>query len=255
MKRVDGMVYAAEHGERGVGDLFLPEGEAGAPVALCIHSGGWNAMDKRSWEGVAGWMCRLGYAAFNINYRLLEQACWPACGEDCLRAAAFLLSGEHEAFRGLDRSGVTVIGGSAGGHLALMTGLRLEAGRVRAIVSVSGPTDLREQFGAQGMARYPLFFGVGREGTAEMLLEASPVHYVRRGSPALLCVHSVNDRLVDAAQARGIVARYREVGARAELHAFDGPGEQHGIWIEGSDPHRLFPELEQAIGDFLGGVE
>ena len=46
----------------------------------------------------------------------------------------------------------------------------------------------------------------------------------------------------------------RADGARAALYAYAGPGEQHGIWIEGTHPHRLLPELEGAIGVFLKTV-
>jgi acetyl esterase/lipase len=255
MKRIDDIAYAPANGVRGLGDLYLPDRPARAPVALCIHGGGWNAMDKYSWSGVAQLMCEQGFAAYNINYRLLDQAPWPACGDDCLAAAEFLLAGGHEAMRPLDRAaGVVVIGGSAGGHLAMMTGLRLPAGKARAIVSIAGPTDLVAQFAHHGAGAYPGFFPAGTQVTERLLLAASPISYVKPKSPPLLCVHSTNDNLVPVEQSRKIQKFYREVGARAEVYAYPGPGEQHGIWIEPSDPHRLLPELEKAISTFLKTV-
>jgi acetyl esterase/lipase len=251
MKRINGIVYAPDHGVRGLGDLLLPDRPERAPMALCIHGGGWNAMDKDSWLGVAEFMSQQGFAAFNINYRLLDQASWPACGDDCLAAARFLMSGEHEALKPLDRSKITIIGGSAGGHLALMTGLRLPATQVRAIVSVAGPTDLSAQFRRSETADYSKFFPAGAEVTPQALLAASPVSYVNAHSPPLLCVHSTNDRLVLPDQSQRMLKLYEDSGLRAELFSYPGPGEQHGIWIEGSNPHRLLPELETAISGFL----
>jgi len=257
MKRIDAIPYAPANGQRGLGDLYLPDRPARAPVALCIHGGGWNAMDKYSWSGVAQFMCEQGFAAYNINYRLLDLAPWPACGDDCLAAANFLLDGRHEALKPLDRAaGVVIIGGSAGGHLALMTALRLPRGRCRGVVSIAGPTDLFLRVAQRGRDNYLKFFA--KKDVAEisdrMLLEASPVSYVKPYSPPLLCVHSTNDQLVPIEHSRHLLKMYHEVGARAELFAYAGPGDQHGVWIDGSDPHRLLPELEQEMAVFLKTV-
>ena len=126
MKVIDHISYRKENGFRGLGDLYLPDTvtpETGA--ALLIHGGGWSALDKSSFAGVALWLCQeLGMAAYNINYRLCGQTPWPVCGDDCLEAGDFFLNSAIPEFQGFDRSRIVVIGASAGGHLALMTGLR-----------------------------------------------------------------------------------------------------------------------------------
>ena len=194
MKKIADVVYAPQHGERGLGDLYLPEECQGAPVALAIHGGGWNAMDKYSWSGVAEFMCRQGFAVYNINYRLLDVAPWPACGDDCLAAAEFLLAAGHEAMQPLDCSEVTIIGGSAGGHLTLMTGLRLPQENVRAMIAVSAPGDLLWR--AENVSRDfgGKFFDTDGEVTDQMLRDASVNKYVTAGAPPVLCVHSTNDK-------------------------------------------------------------
>ena len=254
------IVYARDHGERGLGDLHLPATPATAagdhtpPAALVIHGGGWNAMDKHGLAGIAQQLARTGYAAYNINYRLLDHAPWPACGDDCLAAARFLLDAEHEAFANVDRSRVLIVGASAGGHLALMTGLRLPAKRVAGIVSIAGPTELVERFRLPGQdkARFAArFLGPHDPGDTDNLLRgASPVHHVHRDAPPLLCIHSRNDQLVPPGQSQLIVDACRRLGAPAELFLYHGPGVQHGIWIEGSDPHQLLPEPGNALDRF-----
>ena len=252
MQTIHDIAYAPDNGLRGLGDLHLPVLPAGAPVALAIHGGGWNNMDKTSWAGVADLLCEHGYGVFNINYRLLDNAPWPACGDDCLAAAAFLRGAGHEAMVPLDRSrGVVIVGGSAGGHLALWTGLRLPAEKVRAIISVAGPGDLLWRAGHDGRKFFGTFFGTDGEVTDAMLTAASPITCVRQGAPPLLCLHSINDKLVPIEQAHRMVTAYENVGARAELCTWDGPGEQHGIWVEGSDPHRLLSEPEKGLTAFL----
>jgi len=250
MTIVENLFYAAEHGSRGAGDLHLPDTREGAPLALVTHGGSWNAMDRRRMSGVAELLGRGGYAAYNINYRLAYEAPWPACREDCLRAALYLLEGSNAAFDGLDRSGLLVIGASAGGHLALMTGLSSLRGRVRGIVSISGPADLTLMTRPQDVRRIQALFGT-TDHSEEMLREASPVGLVTRDAPPLLCVHSVSDALVPIAHSEAIAERYAEVGAHVDLYAYDGPGTSHGIWCEGSDPPRLLSPIEEAIGAFI----
>ena len=59
MKVIDHISYRKENGFRGLGDLYLPDTvtpETGA--ALLIHGGGWSALDKSSFAGVALWLCQ-----------------------------------------------------------------------------------------------------------------------------------------------------------------------------------------------------
>ena len=116
-------------GGEGLGDLYLPDGgwQADTPVVLQIHGGGWAHGDRKSWSGVARFFTDvLGFASFNIEYRLAsENNPWPACAGDCIHAAKFLLSKTFAATHGLKPERIWICGGSAGGHLALWTGLSL----------------------------------------------------------------------------------------------------------------------------------
>lgn len=257
MQKIADVVYAPEHGIRGLADIYLPENADNAPAALVIHGGGWSSMDKNGLAGVALMLAEWGWGALAINYRLLDQAPWPGCGDDCLRAADYLQKKSHPALAPLDTSKILVIGGSAGGHLAMMTGLRLPRERVRAIVSIAGPSDLRislDKWKQSLRERIELFYGPNRRPTDEDCLAASPVTYVRADSPPLLCVHSINDKLVIPEQSHRIVDRYKAAGVRAELFEFSGPGDAHGIWINDVQPRRLLAEPTEAIRAFLKTV-
>ena len=86
--------YEPENCRFGLGDLYLPESLSDkTPVVLTIHGGGWTSGDRYSWSGVAEFFCRdLGCAAFNIEYRLASSTNhWPACGDDCIKAADSLM--------------------------------------------------------------------------------------------------------------------------------------------------------------------
>ncbi len=245
------LCYHPAAGERGLGDLYLPKQPDNAPVALTIHGGGWSAQDKSSFCGVAEFIASLGWAVFNINYRLTSIVPWPACGDDCLAAAKFLLDGKEPEFAGLDRRKLLICGGSAGGHLALMTGLRLPPERVAGIISISGIDELTNDY-ALHTARYCPFFGSGV--TEEKKAQANPIHYLRPDSPPVLLTHWDDDQVVPVECARRFRDRGRALGCRVDYYEYSTVDEGHGIWIPNSMPHRLYPHLEKELARFIKSV-
>lgn len=245
------LCYHPAAGERGLGDLYLPKQPDNAPVALTIHGGGWSAQDKSSFCGVAEFIASLGWAVFNINYRLTSIVPWPACGDDCLAAAKFLLDGKEPEFAGLDRRKLLICGGSAGGHLALMTGLRLPPERVAGIISISGIDELTSDY-ALHTARYCPFFGSGV--TEEKKAQANPIHYLRPDSPPVLLTHWDDDQVVPVECARRFRDRGRALGCRVDYYEYSTVDDGHGIWIPNSMPHRLYPHLEKELARFIKSV-
>jgi len=256
MQRINNIPYAPGHGFRGLGDLFLPGNPAGAPAALVIHGGGFVSMDKTSIEPVARLMVENGYAAFNINYRLVTEKPWPACGDDCIAGANFLLNACHPAMEQLDHSRIVIVGASAGAFLAQWTAFHLPKQKVRALISIAGSTDLVRSY-QQRKDEKKRGRILGMENpTIEMLKEASPITYVYPSGPPLLCIHSTNDKLVPFEQSEILVKRYREMGSRAELIKFPGKGEFHGIWEDQRGEINLadrilVSEVTEGISNFL----
>ncbi len=103
-------------------DLYLPRQSSGvSPTLMYIHGGGWTGGSK---EGSAfSFMPYLekGWAVVNVEYRLARVSLAPAAVEDCLCALRWIL---HNAKQyNLDTNNLVVTGNSAGGHLALTTGM------------------------------------------------------------------------------------------------------------------------------------
>ncbi len=249
--------YATEHGAYGLGNLYLPlAATPETPVVLTIHGGGWTAGDRYSWSGVAEYFWRdLGSAVFNIEHRLASQANpWPACGDDCARAANWLFSEDFRKRAGFSPKKIWICGGSAGGHLALWTALALPPDKVAGAISISGIADPEADYPAHpGMYR-GLF---GRpDVTREMRDSMSVVKRIRPGGPRLLLTHALGDEVVPVGTERGFAAAYRAAGNEAEVFEYPSdlhPGlTGHCIWIPDSKPHRLLPELESRIAAFMG---
>ncbi len=102
--------------------IFRPEGSARG-LFLHIHGGGWilgkPEMNDLANEALAK---HLGLAVLSVDYRLAPEHPYPAGPDDCEAAAKWLLANGPSEF-GADR--MFIGGESAGGHLTLVTALRV----------------------------------------------------------------------------------------------------------------------------------
>lgn len=257
MNAIRNIPYVANGHPRQSGDVFLPDAAAERSPALLIHGGGWNALNRTNFECVVKHFVAAGRAVFNINYRLLDHAPWPACGDDCIAAARFLLEGGLAATGIPAPERILICGASAGGHLAMMTGIGLPPERVAAIFSMAGPSHLafREGSSAEDLptSRFRRrFFGAAADATREQIESASPACRVRPVAPPLYCIHSANDTLVPPAQSQAAVEAWRRVGSRAEVHLFDGPGHLHGFFTSDDlDTREIIPTVAGILARLL----
>src|SRR4051812_41275879 len=142
-----------------VGELYLPPGDGPFPVAVLLHGGDWAAVfDRPSMTPPADDLVARGDAVWDADYRRLgDGGGWPATFEDTAAA----VDAVADLDPALDLARVTVVGHSAGGHLAVWTAHRanLPAGAAGAApkvvpvaaVSLAGVLDLasadRAEFG------------------------------------------------------------------------------------------------------------
>jgi acetyl esterase/lipase len=118
----EGVVYA-RHDERALaGDFYLPPGAGPHPVVLAVSGGAWRFGQRAGLRHWGEYLARHGYAVFSIDYRqAVDAPSFPGAVQDVLAAAQFLC-GEGERY-GLDRANLSLLGASAGAHLAALTAL------------------------------------------------------------------------------------------------------------------------------------
>ncbi|MDR2619544.1 MAG: alpha/beta hydrolase [Propionibacteriaceae bacterium] len=135
-------------------DLYLPnEAVLGRPYPLLvvIHGGGFTHMDKADWHLYPGFFAlEAGFAVASINYRLAPKAKFPQPVKDVSAALQFLA--DHAWQYDLDVDNFFLMGTSAGGSLALLTGLGAGPGgapsqstrkpTIRAVAALCPATDL-----------------------------------------------------------------------------------------------------------------
>ncbi len=238
MKLWQNIQYAPDHGVRGCLDVSTPDQASETPIVMVIHGGALREFSKERMVGIVEWVVEQGWAAVNVNYRLLPDVSFPAPLDDTLSAFRWIKTADHEALARLDRGRVALLGASAGGFLALTAGLILGMPDVRAIVSIAGPTR-------------PNWYPGVRDPAKDAHLYLAPVELVAPNAPPVLAVHSRNDKLVPTQESIQFVEIMRGAGRSASLYLFDGPGEQHGVWRNTTEPLHPSPDIEHEMAVFL----
>ncbi|SCC53872.1 alpha/beta hydrolase [Kosakonia oryziphila] len=90
----------------------------------CFISGGFDTHDKQLRQLAFYSGCRV----IAVRYRLAPEHRWPAAHDDALRGAEVIWKNAERL--NIDSQRITLAGDSAGGHLALVTALRLKAAAV-----------------------------------------------------------------------------------------------------------------------------
>lgn len=214
-------------------ELSLPVGDGPAPVVVVLHGGFWRARyGIELARPLAADLSARGWAAVAVEYRRVGAGGgWPQTLQDVASALDLLpdLPGAH---RLLDSSGVTVVGHSAGGHLAAWAAGRglLPVGapgagprvRVAAAVLQAGVLDLvradAQQLGSGAVAE---FLGGGPDAVPDRYATADPVQLLPTGA-ALLCVHGTADATVPIEQSERFAAAATAAGDRVEVIAVPG---------------------------------
>lgn len=233
-------------------------GSGAKPVVIWFHGGGWGFGDK---EGAA--LAGLPYLArdmdfVDVDYRLASQAIAPAAVEDCRCALHWVVWHAKEC--GFDTSKIVVAGESAGGHLALMTGMLSVAAhldnecdvpvdawqldgpkdiKAAAIVNFYGPIDLSEYLQPANESLGPTVLPMprtfalrwlGNRSSEELLTLAkrlSPLTYAGKETPSTITVHGDKDPYVPYEQAVRLHQILDQDGVENRLVTVQGGG--HGF--------------------------
>ncbi len=231
-------------------DLYLPTTEkySQRPVLLYFHGGAWIVGRKESinnarFNTAINRLRSQGYAIVSPSYTLAEEESspFPACIEDAYAASDWII--ENADVYNFDLSNVGVMGESAGGHLAMMTGFNSNQHDVSFdyIVDVYGPTDLyrlykdmipfmdtiKQRIPFLGDMDIPkMLFGFDPESDtlkAKALAKAySPVEYINEDSPPLLIIHGEEDRVVPVSQSHELVDSMLKFNLNTQTHYIEG---------------------------------
>ena len=236
-------------------DLYLRrEVSRPNPTLIYIHGGGWTGGTKEGSVFTFLPYIEKGWSVVNVEYRLARVSLAPAAVEDCLCALRWVV--RNAKTYNFDLSNLVVTGNSAGGHLALTTGmLPASAGldrecpgpeqlKVSAIVNWYGITDVEDLLDGPNMKTYAVTWLSSMENRREIARRVSPIHYVRADLPPIITIHGDADPTVPYTHAVRLHEALQKAGVPNQLVTI--PGGHHGGFNR-EQTLRAYSEIEKFL--------
>lgn len=228
-------------------DLYLPDKrETPLPTLVLFHGGGWIGGQKEANIFYLLPYLSMGWAVVNVEYRVANNTPAPAAVEDSRCALRWVYY--HAKENNFDTSRIVLTGTSAGGHLALITGMlraknpfdrqcptagddRWTNGKepelkVAAIVNWFGMTDVADLLEGENEKHYAVEWFGSKSDRIELAKQVSPINYVRAGLPPIITLHGERDTVSPFEQAAELHKALDKVGVKNQLIMLRGAG--HG---------------------------
>ncbi len=215
-------------------DVRVPDGPGPYPVMVLIHGGFWRAeYDLELMDPMALDFTDRGLATVNLEYRRTGDigGAWPGTLLDIAKALNHLPTVAKETALDLDH--ITLLGHSAGGHLALWIAGRHNVSpssplsgslqiSIERVISLAGVTDLRAMWQVlHGASPVTDFMGGRPEDHPKRYDDTSPISLLPLGVPQVL-IHGTEDNRVPIDQSRKYLKQSQTLGDPVRLIELDG---------------------------------
>lgn len=254
-----GIVYARYQSRELRLDLFQPSGKGPFPAVILVHGGAWITGRHAMENPFAMELAKRGFVAATIEYRLSNEAKYPAAIHDLKASIRWLRANARRL--AIDPKRIGAVGASAGGHLVAllgatngMPGFEGEGGNpkasstVRSVVDIDGPVTFVDPGNIEKEKKGPydtntrLIGGTYAE-KPEVWREASPITHVNHNSAPVLFINSSGFRPFQ--QREEMSARLKALGIKSELVVI--PDTPHPFWLF----HPWFEPTIQYTVEFL----
>lgn len=238
-----GIVYA-RYGSRELQlDLFQPKRKGIFPAVILVHGGAWITGNHTMENPFAMELAKRGYVAATIEYRLSNEAKYPAQIHDLKASVRWLRA--NAARYNIDPSRIAAVGASAGGQLVALLGatngmMRFEgdggnpetSSIVQSVVDIDGPATFIDPGNIEKEIKGPydtntrLIGGTFKE-KPELWREASPITHVNGSSAPVLFINSSGNRPFQ--QREEMSAKLKALGIASEIVVI--PDTPHPFWL------------------------
>ena len=167
-------------------DAFINPKNEKLPALIIIHGGGWKSGTKEMQNPMAEEIAVAGYQTFTIEYRLSDEAIYPAAIDDVLNAIQYLKK-NSKIFK-IDSKKIAILGTSSGAQMASLIGTKYPK-EIQAVINIDGVLAFHHPDSTEG--KYAaLFLGGTYEEKPNVWNEASALSHVSRKTPPFLFIHS-----------------------------------------------------------------
>lgn len=203
----DAVVRYDDHPDQVVDFHLPPEESATAPVLVLLHGGFWrHAWDRRHTRPMAVALRDRGWLVVTPEFRRTGgDGGWPTTFDDITAVRERLPTLLADAAGRTDASPATLIGHSAGGHLAMWWALTAaEPTTVRRVVALAPVADLARAYAdGLGDGAVAALLDGGPDAFPDRYAAADPARLLAAGPhPPITVLHGANDDRVPAAHSR-----------------------------------------------------
>jgi len=238
---VKDIVYSTSGGKDRLARLYQPAGSGPFPAVLQVHGGAWSNKNRTDGQNTALDMVGAGIVVLSIDFRNSPEAPYPASVQDINYGIRWLKA--HAAEFGSSADRVGAYGTSSGGHQILLSAIRPDDPRYRALPLAEAPDmDAKLAFVVSGwgvlfpLERYKLAKAAGRPdltinhdkffGDEATHLDATPALIIEKGEkvylPPAMVFQGTEDKWTSAELAQRFAADYRKAGGEIDLLLLDG---------------------------------
>ncbi|MGY5355878.1 alpha/beta hydrolase fold domain-containing protein [Wenyingzhuangia sp. IMCC45467] len=166
------------------------------PAVVLIHGGGWKSGSKEHMQPMAMAIASKGYACFTVEYRLSDEAEYPAGIIDVKNAIQYIKLNAKKYH--VDTTKIAVLGCSSGGQMAALIGTtnlnkkyinNSPSAAVQAIVDIDGVLAFKHPESMEGSMASWWLGGTYKE-VPEIWKEASALHHTNKNTPPVLFINS-----------------------------------------------------------------
>ncbi len=220
------------------------------PTLVYFHGGGWVQGSKEASSLTFLPFLDMGWNVVNVEYRLAKVSLAPAAVQDGLCALRWVYRNAKEY--NVDTGRLVVMGNSAGGHLALTTGMvpasaaldslcpGTEDLKVAAVINWYGITDVEELLGGPNERNFAVAWLGGMGNRLAIAKRVSPLTYVRAGLPPIISIQGDADPVVPYTQNVRLHQALEQAGIRNQLVTV--PGGKHGGFTD-AEMTKVYAEI------------
>ncbi|HEX8615213.1 MAG TPA: alpha/beta hydrolase [Telluria sp.] len=230
-------------------DLYIPaqamRNQAPVAAVVLVHGGGWRSGQRTNMAPLAARLAARGIAAAVIDYRLADEARYPAAIHDVKAALRWMRA--NSAAHGIDPQRIAVAGGSAGGQIASLVGVTngmekfdpdgagdAVSSDAQAVINIDGLSDFtspaaraNEDDPKKKPSAAGFWFGGSYAEAPDRWREASPIFYVTPRTPPMLFIGSAQPRF--AVGRDQMVDKLTAAGVATEVVML--PDSPHSFWL------------------------
>jgi alpha-N-arabinofuranosidase len=240
-------------------DLFQPKGAGPFPAVILVHGGAWITGNHAMENPFAMELARRGFVAATIEYRLSNEAKYPAAIHD-LKASIRWLRANASRFN-IDPNRIAAVGASAGGHLVALLGAtngmpnfegegdnRAVSSAVQSVIDIDGTVTFIDPGNIEKEIKGPLdtntrFIGASFKDRPEVWREASPITQVNPRSAPVLFINSSSYRPFQ--QREEMRDKLKALGIVSDMVVI--PETPHPFWLF----HPWFDSTVKYVDEFL----